>query len=194
MGLLMPVITLLRHGETEWSRTSRHTGRTDIELTPHGEDQARSCAAVLGHREFGLVLTSPLQRAARTAELAGLTAEPEPDLMEWDYGDYEGLTTEEIRTSTPGWTVWNGGAKGGETADDVGARVHRVLQRAAVVLAKGEDVCLVGHGHTMRVLAARWLGLAPERGDLLRLDTATVSQLGHEHGTRVILTWNAPPP
>lgn len=189
----MPTITLLRHGETEWSRTMRHTGRTDIELTPHGEEQARSCAAALRGREFGLVLTSPLQRAARTGELAGLDAELEPDLMEWDYGDYEGITTEEIRRTRPGWTVWNGGAPGGETADEVGARASRVLQRATTVLAEGQDVALVGHGHTLRVLAARWLGLAPERGLLFRLDTATISQLGYEHGTQVILRWNAPP-
>lgn len=190
-----PSLVLVRHGETEWSRTHRHTGRTDIGLTGVGEQQARACAAALGDTSrFGVVLASPLQRAARTAELAGLRAEPEPDLVEWDYGQLEGLTTAEIRANQPGWTVWTGAVPGGETAADVGRRADRVLSRLRPVLAAGRDVCLVGHGHTLRVLGARWLGLAPEQGALLRLDTATVSRLGFEHGTPVVLTWNAPPP
>lgn len=194
-------LLLLRHGETEWSRTHRHTGRTDLDLTSLGEQQARACARAIepieasgGSAHFGLVLASPLQRAARTAELAGLKAEPEPDLLEWDYGDLEGLTTPEIRRTQPGWTVWTGTVPGGETAADVGRRADRVLDRVRPVLATGRDVCLVGHGHALRVLSARWLGLEPVQGALLRLDTATLSRLGFEHGRPAVLTWNAPPP
>lgn len=190
----MGEIVLVRHGETEWSASRRHTSYTDLELTADGEREARALATPLAGRRFALVLASPRRRALRTAELAGLavTAADE-DLAEWNYGRYEGVTTADIHTGRPGWNIWTDGCPAGESPAEVGARLDRVLARAAAALADG-DVALVGHAHSLRVLGARWIGLPPSGGGLLRLDTATVSVLGHEHGRRVILRWNQPPP
>jgi broad specificity phosphatase PhoE len=192
-------LILLRHGETEWSLAGRHTGRTDIPLTPHGEECAKVLAPGLARRDIVAAFTSPAQRAARTASLAGLTqARPDPDLWEWDYGGYEGLTTAQIRQQRPGWYLWRDGVipgeagHPGETVQQVGERVDRVLGRVLPLLAGG-DVALVAHGHVLRVLAARYLQLEPSQGRLYRLDTGTVSTLGTEHGQRVMLSWNVPP-
>jgi broad specificity phosphatase PhoE len=185
----MDSLILIRHGDTEWSRARRHTGRTDLPLLPDGEQQAAALREPLTAYRFDAVLVSPLQRAARTAQLAGLeAAETEPDLLEWDYGEVEGLTTPEVRESRPGWTVWHDGAPGGESPADVGARADRVLDRAS---AYGGQVCLVAHGHVLRVLTARWLGLEPSAGELFRLETARISLLGYEHDRPVLLRWNA---
>jgi broad specificity phosphatase PhoE len=182
-------VWLVRHGETEWSRDHRHTSVTDLPLTPSGEDVARRLGERVAEESFDLVLTSPRLRARRTADLVGHPAAvPEDDLVEWAYGDYEGLTTPEIRTRVPGWTVWTHPVPGGETEQQVAARLDRVLDRVSGT----EGRCLlVGHGHALRALAARWLGLPVREGRLLRLDTATVSVLGHERETRVVLRWNA---
>ncbi|MBW8804342.1 MAG: histidine phosphatase family protein [Catenulisporales bacterium] len=192
----MSELILLRHGETEWSRAGRHTGLTDLPLTARGEDQARAAAKLLAERSLAAVYTSPLSRAMRTAELAGLTgAVPEPDLLEWDYGGYEGVTTDEIHHTRPGWYLWNDGVvpgdaeHPGESLEQVGARVDRVLARVRPMLADGEgeeDVCLVAHGHVLRIVCARWLGLPPAGGRYFRLDTATVSRLGFEHARPVV--------
>jgi len=179
---------LIRHGETEWSRSGRHTSRTDLPLTPLGVTQAAALAKVLGNHKFSVVLTSPLGRARETARLAGYaTAVVEPNLHEWDYGEYEGRTTAEIQRERAGWTLWNGGVPGGESADQVGARTDAVIAR---VQAADGDVALFAHGHILRVLAARWLGLGPEQGQLFALQTATISVLGFEHSERVIIRWN----
>ena len=192
-------LILLRHGQTEWSLAGKHTGRTDIALTPKGVAGAAALAPVLARRQIAAVFTSPASRATRTAQLAGLHAtKQDPDLWEWDYGGYEDMTTEEIRRRRPGWYLWRDGVIGGdaahpgETVQEVGARVDRVLDRASVFLPNG-DVVLVAHGHVLRVLTARWLGLPPPDGRLFRLDTGTVSTLGTEHAQPVILTWNVPP-
>jgi len=192
-------LILLRHGETEWSRDGRHTGRTDLPLTQAGEEAARALAPVLVARPVRAAFTSPAQRAARTAALAGLAgAKEDPDLQEWDYGGYEGRTTAEIRAERPGWYLWRdgvvpgGAAHPGETAEHVGARADAVLRRAAPLLADG-DVVLVAHGHLLRVLTARWLRLEPAAGRLFQLKTATLSTLGTEHGEPVITSWNLPP-
>jgi broad specificity phosphatase PhoE len=191
-------LVLLRHGETEWSRTGQHTGLTDIPLTERGEELAKKSASLLEGRTFAAVLTSPLLRARRTAELAGLDAQVEPRLVEWDYGGYEGLTTEQIQQERPGWYLWRDGvvpgdaAHPGETVEQVGARADRVLARAAGPLADG-DVILVAHGHVLRVLTARYLELPAAGGRLFRLDTGTLSVLGAEHGYPVIGGWNIPP-
>ncbi|MFI9561322.1 histidine phosphatase family protein [Nonomuraea endophytica] len=192
----MRELLLLRHGETEWSKNGRHTGRTDLPLTTHGEGQAAALAPLVKGNGFDLVLVSPAQRARRTAELAGLTDfEVDPDLWEWDYGGYEGITTATIRETRPGWYLWRDGVipgdaeHPGESAAQVGARADRVIARAKA--ADGE-VALVAHGHFLRVLAARWLGLPPEDGRLFRLDTGTYSKLGFEHAEPVVLNWNAP--
>ncbi len=191
-------LVLLRHGETEWSRSGRHTGRTDVPLTAYGEQQARAAGALLAGRTFSLVLTSPLQRAARTAQLAGLGhAEVEPDLVEWDYGGFEGLTTPEIRQAgRPGWRIFHDGvAPGGpgqtpgEDLADVAARGLRVLERVRPVLADG-DVALVGHGHALRVLATVWLGRPPDLAAQIVLGSGSVSELGEEHDVPAILSWN----
>jgi broad specificity phosphatase PhoE len=182
-------IFLVRHGDTEWSRAHRHTGRTDLPLLPGGEEQARRLREPLAAYDFSLVLVSPLGRAARTAQLAGLdAAETEPDLIEWDYGDVEGLTSAEIQQDRPGWTIWTDGAPGGESPRDVEKRADRVLDRVA---SADGDVCLVAHGHLLRVLTARWLGLDAGGGALFRLETARISMLAREHGRPVIMRWNA---
>ena len=180
---------LVRHGRTEWSVAGRHTSWTDLPLLPEGEEDARALVPRLAGRSFEQVLTSPRLRARRTAELAGFPdAEVDPDLAEWDYGDYEGVTTDEIREQAPGWTIWSRPAPGGETADQVAERCDRVVARA---LAVDGDTLVFGHGHGLRVLAARWLRLPASEGRLLRLDNGTISVLGHEHGAPVVLTWNS---
>jgi broad specificity phosphatase PhoE len=192
-------LILLRHGETAWSLAGKHTGRTDIPLTARGEAAAASVAHLVARRDIVAVFTSPARRAVTTASLAGLArAVPDLDLWEWDYGGYEGITTAEIQRKRPGWFLWRDGVipgdaqHPGESAAQVGERVDRVLKRAAALLPEG-DVALVAHGHVLRVLTARWLGLTPEGGRLFRLDTGTVSTLGAEHDEPVVLTWNVPP-
>ena len=189
----MGEIVLVRHGQTEWSANGRHTSYTDLDLTVIGEQQARDVGQRLGDRKFVAVISSPRRRALRTAELAGLsvTATTE-DLAEWNYGEYEGITTAEIRQVRPDWSLWTDGCPGGESPAQVGARLDRVLAQARSFLAEG-DVALVGHGHALRVAGARWAGLAPKDGSILKLDTATLSVLGFEHDVdQVIDTWNAP--
>jgi broad specificity phosphatase PhoE len=193
-------LILLRHSETAWSKAGKHTGRTDIPLTPTGEQAAVALAPVLAWRDIVAVFSSPAQRAVRTAELAGLTeVKQDQDLWEWDYGGYEGLTTPQIQEQRPGWDLWRDGvipgdaAHPGETVQQVGERVDRVLARVEPLLAGG-DVALVAHGHVLRVLTARYLQLEPSEGKLFRLDTGTISTLGHEHDQPVILSWNVPPP
>jgi probable phosphoglycerate mutase len=182
-------VWVVRHGETEWSRDGRHTGTTDLPLTEAGEAAARALAPRLAGESFALVLTSPLERARRTAALAGFPeAEVDGDLVEWDYGDYEGVTTDEIRQTVPDWTVWTHPCPGGESADQVSARLDRVVARCH---AASGDVLLVGHGHALRALAARWLELPATDGRLLKLDTGTVSVLGHERESPAVVRWNA---
>lgn len=195
----MGELILLRHGETEWSRDGRHTGRTDVPLTSKGEAAAAALAPALAARPVVAAFTSPAQRAARTAELAGLAgAKTDPDLQEWDYGGYEGKTTSQIRSGRPGWYLWRDGvipgdaAHPGETVQQVGARADAVLARVRPLLEQG-DVALVSHGHMLRVLTARWLLLEPAGGRLFRLDTGTLSTLGAEHDEPVITSWNVPP-
>ncbi len=192
-------LILLRHGETEWSKAGRHTGRTDIPLTPAGEAAATALAPLLAQHDIVATFCSPAQRATRTAQLAGLAdIKQDADLWEWDYGGYEGLTTAQIRVQRPGWYLWRDGvvpgdaAHPGETVQHVGERVDRVLALAEPMMARG-DVALVAHGHVLRVLTARYLLLDPSDGKLFRLDTGTISTLGHEHGEPVILSWNVPP-
>jgi broad specificity phosphatase PhoE len=183
-------IVLVRHGETEWSRAGKHTGHTDVRLTETGRKQAEAVGEALRRREFARVLTSPLARAAETARLAGFgdPAEEREELREWDYGEYEGRTTPEIREERPGWTLWRDGVPGGESAAEVAERVDRLLAE----LRSGEgEVLVFGHGHLLRVLAARWIGLGPESGSHFALDPATISVLGHERETPVIRVWNA---
>jgi broad specificity phosphatase PhoE len=194
----MGELILVRHGETEWSKAGRHTGRTDILLTADGEAQAAELAPVLARLKIRAVFTSTATRAVRTAELAGLTgARQDPDLQEWDYGGYEGRTTADIQAGRPGWYLWRDGvipgdaAHPGETVDQVGARVDAVLARVRPLLDEG-DVALVAHGHLLRVLTARWLGLEAAGGRLFRLDTGTLCSLGTEHDEPVVHTWNVP--
>jgi broad specificity phosphatase PhoE len=184
-----PEIWLARHGETEWSRDMRHTGRTDVPLTEVGREQARKLQRSLEDHDFLRVLTSPLSRAAETCELAGLgdRAERSDALLEWDYGEYEGLTTAQIRERRPGWVLWRDGCPGGETAAEVGARVDPLV---AELLQSRGDAALFAHGHVLRVLAARWLGLRPGDGALLALSTGTLSTLGWERETAVVRSWN----
>jgi probable phosphoglycerate mutase len=182
-------VWLVRHGETEWSRDGRHTSVTDLPLTEVGESIAHEVGERLACEEFDLVLTSPRLRARHTAALIGHEdAEVDEDLVEWGYGDYEGITTAEIRETVPGWTIWSHPVPGGESAEQVTERLDRVVERAH---AEAGRVLLVGHGHALRALTARWLGLPVTDGRLLRLDTATVSVLGYERGTPVILRWNS---
>ena len=183
-----PELWLVRHGETEWSRDGRHTSTTDLPLTEPGERAATSLRARLAEVEFDLVLSSPRQRARRTAELAGF-ADPvlDDDLVEWAYGDYEGVTTAEIRETVPGWTVWTHPTPGGETADEVSARLDRVVDR----VREHGRVLVFAHGHSLRVLTARWLEQPAAEGRFFRLDTATVSVLGFERDNPALLKWNS---
>ncbi len=186
-------IVLARHGETEWSRDGCHTGRTDIPLTENGHREALLLREALREWSFERVLSSPLERALETCRIAGLgdRVETTEDLLEWDYGEYEGITTAEIRQSRPDWKLWRDGCPGGESAADVGRRVDRVL---ADLEGLHGDVALFAHGHVLRITAARWVGLAPDDGALLALGTATTSVLGYERETRVVRRWNAPVP
>jgi broad specificity phosphatase PhoE len=198
-------LILLRHGQTEWSKAGRHTGRTDVPLTAQGIASAGSLEPMLAKRQIAAVFTSPASRAVRTAYLAGLDGtggrylvKQDPDLWEWDYGGYEGMTTPEIQEQRPGWYLWRDGVipgdaeHPGETVAQVGERADRVLARVAPLMRDG-DVVLVAHGHSLRVLTARYLGLPPDGGRLFRLDTGTISTLGAEHGEGVVLTWNVAP-
>ena len=189
-----PELWLLRHGATAWARDGRHTGSTDLPLLPDGEVEARALAAGLERQVFQAVLVSPLQRARRTCELAGLGAEAQvcEDLREWDYGAYEGLTTAEIRRTVPGWTIWSHPCPGGETMAAVDQRCGRVIRQALALAGADGRVALVAHGHILRSLAGCWLGLGPAGGALLVLGTATVSVLGQEREQRALLRWNAP--
>jgi broad specificity phosphatase PhoE len=182
------VIWLVRHAATEWSVSRRHTGLSDIPLTDEGRERARELAGVLASERFAAVLCSPLSRARETAELAGFTA-PEivDDLVEWDYGEYEGVTTAEIRETRPGWYLWRDGAPGGESPDEVAARADRVVER---LLGAEGDVAVFSHGHFLRMLAGRWIELAPDGGGRLALSTGSVSVLGFEREVRVIHRWN----
>jgi broad specificity phosphatase PhoE len=182
-------ILLIRHGETEWSKSGQHTGTTDIDLTEPGRAAARALHDRIADREFALVLTSPLKRARETCELAGLgdRAGIDPDLRELDYGEYEGLTTPEIRETRPGWEVWKHGSPGGETVDQAGERVDRVIQRA---LTADGDVALFAHGHLLRIFGARWIEQPASLGGRLGLNTAALSILGFERERRIIRLWN----
>ena len=184
-------VYLVRHGETEWARDGRHTGRTDIPLTDTGRTQAGFLLPVFDQKPLQKIWSSPLQRALETARLAGLGARVElcADLMEWDYGDYEGITTKQIREKVPGWTIWTHPCPNGETVQQVGARADRVIAQVRDVY---NDVALFSHGHFLRVLAARWLGLEPTDGRFFLLGTSTLSILGYEHETPAIRTWNGP--
>jgi probable phosphoglycerate mutase len=185
-------ILLLRHGETEWSRDGKHTSTTDVALTEAGLAEAMALRHVAARWTFALVVVSPMARARDTARLAGLDdqrVEVSGDLREWDYGEYEGRTTADIRATRPGWSVWTDGAPGGESPADVAARTDRVIARCR---AADGDVCLVAHAHVLRVLAARWIGLDASDGARLRLDTGTWSVLGYEREAPVVLRWNVP--
>jgi broad specificity phosphatase PhoE len=182
-------IWLVRHGETEWSLSGAHTGLTDLPLTKNGELQATEIAHKLSGQEFSLVLTSPLQRARETCRLAGYAkaAEPESNLLEWDYGDYEGLSTPQIRLNRPGWNLWRDGVPNGETAEHVAARTQIVIDRCR---GCGGKAALFAHGHVLRILTATWLGLPADAGRLFALSTATISVLGYERDQQVISRWN----
>ena len=182
-------VVLVRHGETEWSRDGRHTGRSGVPLTERGEEQARAVGEALRGRSFALVLSSPLQRALETARLAGFSPELREELAEWDYGDYEGRTTPEIRQEVPDWTIWRYGAPGGESPEQVGARADRVV---AELRAVDGDALVFAHGHLLRVLTARWLDLPPDDGRLFALDSGTLATLGYEREQSVIHRWNVP--
>ena len=183
-------IVLVRHGETEWSATGRHTSRTDLSLTDEGRRRAEALAAALSEWSFALVLSSPLRRARETCEIAGFggQAEIDDDLHEWDYGEYEGLTTPEIRERAPSWSLWRDGCPGGEFPADIAQRADRVLAR----LADGDGEALAfAHGHILRVVAARWVGMEVSAGARLALAAGAISVLGHERETRVIERWNS---
>ena len=184
---------LLRHGATEWALNGRHTGSTDLPLLPEGEAEARALCPVLSQQTFAAVFSSPLQRAQRTCELAGLGDQMQicDDIIEWNYGDYEGITTATIRESIPEWTVWSHGCPNGEDPPEVEARCARAISTALAIPEDG-DVALFAHGHILRALAGTWLGLGAAGGQLLRLGTASVSILGWERETRAIQRWNAP--
>jgi probable phosphoglycerate mutase len=186
-------ILVVRHGETAWSRDGRHTGRSDVPLTPEGQERASRLAPVLRDWHPALVLCSPLQRARRTAELAGLDPEADPDLLEWDYGDYEGRTTSEIRETLgdPQWSVWTTSTGLGEPVESVGVRAGRVLARCRPLLDRGDDVVLVAHAHLLRILTATWLGMPPRGGKSLVLAPAGTGMLGYERETPALLRWNA---
>jgi broad specificity phosphatase PhoE len=184
-----PQVVLVRHGETEWSKGGRHTSGSDIPLTEAGRRAAMALGARLGRWHFEVVLTSPLSRAAETCKLAGLgdEAEERSELVEWNYGEYEGLTTPQIREKIPDWSVWRDGCPGGETGDEVGARVDPLI---AELRTLSGDAALFAHGHLLRVLAARWIGLRPSMGAHLALSTAAVSVLGYERETPAVWLWN----
>lgn len=187
-----PQLWLIRHGETDWSANGQHTGRTDVALNDKGRREAAGLRQPLASHRFVRVLASPLQRAAETCRLAGFgdAAEPWDDLMEWDYGDYEGMTTDEVRKHRAGWLIWNEGVPNGETVEQVGQRADRVI--SALADTNGA-VALFGHGHMLRILAARWLGLPPESGRLLTLDSGSISWLGYEHQLPALRRWNVTP-
>jgi broad specificity phosphatase PhoE len=186
------VVVLVRHGDTEWSRDGRHTGKTDIPLTDDGRRQAKALAPELSAWQFALVLTSPLQRARDTCKLAGYgeQAEVRTELQEWDYGRYDGLTSDQVAATNPDWSLWRDGGPGGEKAADVGRRVDRLI---AEIRGIEGDVLIFAHGHVLRVLASRWLGEPPEGGRHYSLQTAALSILGQEHFDPVIRRWNQPP-
>lgn len=188
----MEELWAVRHGETEWSRSGQHTGRTDVPLTAEGVRRAERLGRHLAGREFSLVLTSPLQRAAETCRLAGFgdVAEHCDDLMEWDYGAYEGRRTADIRVEVPDWNIWDGGVPDGESPEQVAERARRVIARAE---ASPGRVALFAHGHLLRILAATWIGLEPSAGRLLPLSTAAVSVLGYEKEWRALRRWNLEP-
>ena len=185
-------VYVIRHGETEWSLSGQHTGVTDIPLTENGRHLAKLLHPVLGNTSFALVLTSPLQRAQDTCKLSGLgdQAEVDSNLMEWNYGDYEGLTTDQIRKKSPGWLVFTNGGPGGETPDQVGERADRVIKKVKAV--KG-NVALFAHGHILRVLVARWIDLPATAGQRFLLETGTVNILSYYRGVPAVKQWNAPP-
>jgi broad specificity phosphatase PhoE len=191
MADVLPEVYLARHGETAWTLTHQHTGRSDIPLTERGERNARNLGERLRGITFTKISTSPLTRARQTASLAGFAdlAEPDPDLMEWDYGPYDGLTTTEIRALNPGWTLFRDGCPGGESLGAVGARADRMIQRLRAIEGR---VLVFGHGHFFRVLAARWLSLSPSDGRLFYLSTASLSVLGYEHSPQepAVRLWN----
>ena len=182
-------IWLVRHGETEWSASGAHTGRTDIPLNEAGRERARQLRDVFHGRTFSLALTSPLSRATETCSLAGFDDQAviEPDLQEWDYGIFEGRKTADIRKDCPGWTIWTATVDKGESLAEVGARADRVIERVSAAVG---DVVLFAHGHIFRILTARWLGLPPDAGRLFGMDTATLNILGYEREQRVIRLWN----
>ncbi len=179
----------MRHGETAWSLSGAHTGRTDLPLTAMGEERAAALGKYLAGRKFDLVLTSPMLRAVETCRLAGYAdvSQNEPNLCEWDYGSYEGKSTPQIRAERPGWQLWRDGVLDGETVEQVAARADLVIARIAATTG---DVALFAHGHILRILAARWLNLSPVSGKLFALGTATLSVLGYEREQRVVLRWN----
>jgi broad specificity phosphatase PhoE len=187
----MSEIWVVRHGQTEWALTGQHTGSTDIPLTEEGRAEAAAVGRYLAGRKFALVLVSPLQRARESCRIAGYdaVAQVNPDLREWSYGRYEGLTSAEVQAGRPGWSLWDDGPEGGERVEDVAARAERVIARAE---AAGGDVLLFAHGHVLRILAARWLGLPPNAGRLFALGTASLGMLGHERESRVLARWNIP--
>ncbi|ADD44807.1 histidine phosphatase family protein [Stackebrandtia nassauensis] len=189
----MGSIVLVRHGQTEWSRSGRHTSVTDLDLTDDGERQARNLAPALTPYRFTAVWCSPMRRARHTAALAGLTVTTtSADLAEWNYGRYEGVTTATIRETVPDWSIWRDGCPDGESPSAIGARLDRALTAIRPLLTDG-DVAVVGHGHALRVAAARWIGLPPSGGALLGLDTASISVLGHEREQPVLRHWNLTP-
>jgi probable phosphoglycerate mutase len=184
-------VFLVRHGETEWSRSGRHTGSSDVPLTERGREEARRLVPLIRSHRIGAAFVSPLQRARETAELIGLhDVRVDPDLREWDYGAYEGRTTDDIRGERPDWLLWRNGCPGGEQPVDVGRRADRVI---ALLRQAAGDVIVFAHGHILRVLAARWVGLAPAEGSRLALDPATISMLGYEREMSVICLWNEDP-
>jgi probable phosphoglycerate mutase len=185
------LVYLIRHGETEWARSGRHTGRTDIPLTDTGRTQAGFLLPIFDEVAFSHILSSPLQRALETARLAGVgnRVELDPDLMEWDYGDFEGITTSQIREKVPDWSIWTHPCPNGETIDQVAARADKVIAR---IRALHGNIALFSHGHLLRVLTARWLGFEPAFGQYLLLGTSTLSILTYEGSTPVIKTWNGP--
>jgi probable phosphoglycerate mutase len=185
-------IVLIRHGQTEWSASGRHTSYTDLPLTELGEQQARALRPALAGRRFVAVLSSPRQRSLDTARLAGIEVTGvEDDLAEWDYGEYEGITSAQIHEQRPDWSLWRDGCPGGESPEQVGDRLDRLLAKARELAAEG-DVALIGHGHSLRVAGARWVDLSPSAGAVLVLHTATVSTLGFEHKRPAIVHWNVP--